>query len=144
MLKNALFFLLTFFVWNEACIAQWGGRGRIRTGVPTDSIRLSDPFVLADEATQTYYMTGTGGQLWKSRDLKRWDGPLTVAETTADSWMGARPMIWAAELHKYNGKYYYFLQQLYRLRTAHQGESACDRGGSHPEGAFTLWQHEAD
>jgi len=79
-----------------------------RTGVPTDSIRLSDPFILADEASQTYYMTGTGGQVWKSKDLRRWDGPMNVTRVNPDSWMGPRPMIWAAELHKYNGKYYYF------------------------------------
>lgn len=76
--------------------------------VPLDSIRLSDPCILADEATNMYYMTGTGGQLWKSPDLKIWEGPYTVAETSDIEWMGDRPMIWAAELHKYGGKYYYF------------------------------------
>lgn len=80
----------------------------IRTHVPTDSIRLSDPFILADKATQTYYMTGTGGLLWKSKDLKYWDGPYHVTQTDPHSWMGERPMIWAAELHQYQGKYYYF------------------------------------
>lgn len=81
---------------------------RIRKNVPTDSIRLSDPFVLADKATKTYYMTGTGGMMWKSKDLKRWEGPFQVAQTDPNSWMGPRPMIWAAELHKYKDKYYYF------------------------------------
>lgn len=79
-----------------------------RTNVPTDSIRLSDPCILADSATRTYYMTGTGGLLWKSPDLKRWEGPYRVAMTDPDSWMGPHPMIWAAELHAYKGKYYYF------------------------------------
>lgn len=79
-----------------------------RENVPTDSIRLSDPFVLADSATQTYYMTGTGGLMWKSKDLKLWSGPYRVAETDPKSWMGPRPMIWAAELYQYKGKYYYF------------------------------------
>lgn len=79
-----------------------------RTNVPTDSILLSDPFVLADKATMTYYMTGTGGMMWKSKDLKFWDGPYQVTATNPDSWMGRRPMIWAAELHQYGGKYYYF------------------------------------
>lgn len=79
-----------------------------RDSVPTDSIVLSDPCVLADQATQTYYMTGTGGLLWKSRDLQYWSGPYRVSETDSTSWMGPRPMIWAAELHQYQGKYYYF------------------------------------
>ncbi len=79
-----------------------------RTNVPIDSIVLSDPCILADAATRMYYMTGTGGMLWKSKDLRLWDGPYRVAETDPDSWMGPRPMIWAAELHAYKGKYYYF------------------------------------
>lgn len=79
-----------------------------RENIPTESIRLSDPFVLADEATHTYYMTGTGGLMWKSKDLKLWSGPYQVAQTDPKSWMGPRPAIWAAELHQYKGKYYYF------------------------------------
>lgn len=86
--------------------AQRGMRPRIN--VPLDSIVLSDPCILADKATMTYYMTGTGGLLWKSRDLRLWDGPYHVAKTDPKSWMGPRPMIWAAELHQYKGKYYYF------------------------------------
>jgi hypothetical protein len=80
----------------------------LREDVPLDSIRLSDPCILADKNTSAYYMTGTGGRLWKSKDLRKWTGPYTVTETDPDSWMGPRPMIWAAELHAYKGKYYYF------------------------------------
>ncbi len=81
---------------------------KARTNVPLDSIVLSDPCILADKSTMTYYMTGTGGMLWKSKDLRLWDGPYHVAKTDPQSWMGPCPMIWAAELHEYNGKYYYF------------------------------------
>lgn len=86
-------------------------QNRIRTvkkNVPRNSIRLSDPFILADEETSIYYMTGTGGLLWKSKDLEKWTGPFEVTDPDPDSWMGKNPMIWAAELHKYKGKYYYF------------------------------------
>ncbi len=79
-----------------------------RHDLPLDSIILSDPCILADSATMTYYMTGTGGKMWKSRDLKTWSGPFDVVETDTLSWMGKQPMIWAAELHRHNGKYYYF------------------------------------
>lgn len=79
-----------------------------KKNVPTDSIRLSDPAVLADQKTRTYYMTGTGGMMWKSRDLKLWDGPYNVVQIDSTSWMGPRPMIWAAELHQVGDKYYYF------------------------------------
>lgn len=80
----------------------------LREDVPLDSIRLSDPFILADKKTSTYYMTGTGGMLWKSKDLRQWTGPFRITKTDPASWMGPRPMIWAAELHYYQGKYYYF------------------------------------
>lgn len=79
----------------------------VRT-LPLDSIRLSDPCILADKPSGTYYMTGTGGLLWKSKDLKMWTGPFSVARPDTNSWMGKHPMIWAAELHAYKGKYYYF------------------------------------
>ncbi|MDE6629366.1 MAG: family 43 glycosylhydrolase, partial [Muribaculaceae bacterium] len=88
--------------------AQRRGVPQVRHDVPRDSIQLSDPAILADSATQTYYMTGTGGMLWKSRDLERWSGPYIVAQPDTASWMGRRPMIWAAELHRYDGRYYYF------------------------------------
>ena len=34
---------------------------KVRSNIPTDSIRLSDPAILADQKTKMYYMTGTGG-----------------------------------------------------------------------------------
>lgn len=73
-----------------------------------DSVILSDPCILADEASKSYYMTGTGGKLWKSKDLKVWEGPFTVAKQDTASWMGRNPAIWATEIHPYKGKYYYF------------------------------------
>lgn len=80
----------------------------VNYNVPRDSIYMSDPAILADDNTGLYYMTGTGGRLWKSKDLDFWDGPFTVAQPDTSSWMGTRPMIWAAEIHKYKDKYYYF------------------------------------
>lgn len=79
-----------------------------KENIPLDSIRLSDPCILADKNSSTYYMTGTGGLLWKSKDLRKWTGPYSVTKTDPTSWMGPNPMIWAAELHFYKGKYYYF------------------------------------
>lgn len=105
-MKHTLRPLLSALLLALATAAH--AQSKIYENVPTDSIRLSDPFVLADKATKTYYMTGTGGLLWKSKDLKRWSGPYKVANTDPGSWMGPRPMIWAAEIHPYNGKYYYF------------------------------------
>ncbi len=99
-----LLYLVLSFVFVSA--QRW--KPEVKENIPLDSIRLSDPCILADQLSQTYYMTGTGGLLWKSKDLKFWTGPFIVTKTDPDSWMGPRPMIWAAELHQYKGKYYYF------------------------------------
>lgn len=80
----------------------------VRKDVPLDSIRLSDPFILADRSTNSYYMTGTGGMLWKSANLRTWEGPYSVTQTDPSSWMGPKPMIWAAEIHHVKNRYYYF------------------------------------
>ncbi|RDV11496.1 glycoside hydrolase [Pontibacter diazotrophicus] len=101
-------FLLVFIVLSLAPAFSQNREPVIRVDVPLDSIRLSDPFILADKKTAMYYMTGTGGMLWKSKDLEKWTGPYKVAKTDPASWMGKNPMIWAAELHQYKGKYYYF------------------------------------
>lgn len=94
------------------CICNLFAQGKIdlrfRENMPLDSITLSDPAILADQQTQMYYMTGTGGEMWKSKDLKLWAGPYKVTQTDPKSWMGPNPQIWAAELHKYKGRYYYF------------------------------------
>lgn len=101
--------LLLFSTLMLQSVAVFGQPSRrVRKNVPLDSINLSDPCILADKNTNMYYMTGTGGMLWKSPDLKLWEGPYNVVQVNPDSWMGPRPMIWAAELHQYKGKYYYF------------------------------------
>jgi len=82
--------------------------GTMNSQVRLGDIRLSDPFILADAQTNSYYMTGTGGQLWKSSDLEWWTGPYDVVQHDPDSWMGEEPMIWAAEIHAYKGRYYFF------------------------------------
>lgn len=97
--------IIPFLAEDNAVHAQ---RLRYRENVPTDSIILSDPCILADSATHTYYMTGTGGLMWTSTNLQTWNGPRNVIEIDTTSWMGRRPQIWAAELHHYRGKYYYF------------------------------------
>lgn len=101
VLFGCLFFSL-FFSVRGGSLQQPG------KNVPLDSIKLSDPCVLADRQTGMYYMTGTGGMLWKSKNLKYWDGPYQVVQTDPRSWMGPKPMIWAAEIHPYQDKYYYF------------------------------------
>lgn len=100
-------FLLAAGMFLTAGIAN-GKTTDFKENIPLDSIVLSDPAILADAKTGMYYMTGTGGRMWKSKDLALWSGPYDVVQTDPTSWMGSHPAIWAAELHEHNGKYYYF------------------------------------
>lgn len=108
IMKKRVFTVLAGLLFSLLLSAQNRQPQEPRKNVPLDSIVLSDPFILADPKTAMYYMTGTGGMLWKSKDLKLWEGPYQVTKTDSNSWMGPRPMIWAAEIHPYKGKYYYF------------------------------------
>jgi hypothetical protein len=107
-MKNFWFILLGCLLFSVTLEAQEGGLPEVRKNVPLDSIVLSDPFILTDHKTNMYYLTGTRGALWKSKDLKLWDGPYQVTKTDPASWMGPNPMIWAAEIHAFKNKYYYF------------------------------------
>ncbi|MHA6247155.1 glycoside hydrolase family 43 protein [Pontibacter sp. CAU 1760] len=103
-----VFLIVAFLATGLAPVFSQNRPRVIKKDVSLDSIRLSDPAILADKKTGMYYMTGTGGMLWKSQDLEKWTGPFQVVRTDPNSWMGMNPMIWAAELHQYKGKYYYF------------------------------------
>lgn len=71
-------------------------------------IGLSDPFIMADARSQQYYMTGTGGGLWKSSDLEVWTYLGFPLQFNEAAWMGASPQVWASEIHCIDGKYYNF------------------------------------
>jgi len=105
---KTIYLTLVCLVISSTLQAQNRPFQRFRENIPLDSILLSDPAILADQNTKMYYMTGTGGKMWKSKDLKFWKGPFNVTQIDPNSWMGPQPQIWAAELHAYKGKYYYF------------------------------------
>jgi beta-xylosidase len=142
MIKRTLLIVALLFV-NMTWVSAQNPVPVLKENVPLDSIRLSDPFILADKKTATYYMTGTGGMLWRSKDLKKWTGPLKITKTDPESWMGKNPMIWAAELHHYKGKYYYFATFTNRaVKIDTVGENVIERRASHvlvsdrPEGPY--------
>ena len=72
--------------------------------VSLDEISMSDPFIYADEKTRTYYLTGTGGRLYKSPDLKMWTGPYPIIDLKG-TWMDGR-FVAAAEIHHIGDRYY--------------------------------------
>jgi hypothetical protein len=72
--------------------------------VSLDDLSMSDPFIYADEKSHTYYLTGTGGRLYKSKDLKMWTGPSSIIDLKG-TWMDGR-FVAAAEIHHIGDKYY--------------------------------------
>ncbi len=78
--------------------------------------RLRDPFILADQASQTYYLVTSSVKpadlkanavsVLTSTDLQMWTGPYPVFEIGPDFW--AQGHIWAPEMHRYGDKYYLF------------------------------------
>ncbi|MGB8320441.1 MAG: glycoside hydrolase family 43 protein [Ignavibacteriaceae bacterium] len=71
-----------------------------------DSMTMSDPYIFPDKKTHTYYLTGSGGNIYKSKDLKTWTGPYGAFDVTG-TWIEGIPFVAAAEIHEVNGKYYY-------------------------------------
>ena len=74
--------------------------------VPLAELSMSDPYILADPATKTYYLTSTGGRIYTSPDLQMWTGPYQAYDCTG-TWMEKSGGVAAAEIHYINGKYYY-------------------------------------
>ena len=66
---------------------------------------MSDPYIYPDEKSHTYYLTGTGGTLYKSKDLKMWTGPYPIIDLSG-TWMNGL-FVAAAEIHHIGNKYYY-------------------------------------
>jgi hypothetical protein len=73
--------------------------------VSLDEISMSDPYIYPDEKSRTYYLTGTGGRLYKSKDLKMWTGPYPIIDLTR-TWMDGH-FVAAAENHRIGNGYYY-------------------------------------
>ena len=77
-MKDVWLSLLSCLFFSLILKTQDRGVREVRKNIPLDSIVLSDPFILPDHKTNMYYMTGTGGMLWKSKELKFWEGPYKV------------------------------------------------------------------
>lgn len=77
------------------------------TGTVTlDDLSMSDPYILADEASRTYYLTGSGGSIYTSKDLNNWTGPYGAYDVTG-TWMQGIKFVAAAEIHHIKDHYYY-------------------------------------
>lgn len=75
--------------------------------VSVDTMNLANPFVMYDGNNDIYYMTGDGGKMWRSGDMRVWEGPFDVLRTSPASWVGADAVVSSPEIHQYKGRYYY-------------------------------------
>lgn len=75
--------------------------------VAIDTMDIRNPFITYDNNANVYYMTGDGGYVWKSSDMRMWLGPYNVLNHDTASWLGATPVIKSPEIHKVANKYYY-------------------------------------
>ena len=82
------------------------GAGQQSQPVPFDSLSMSDPFIYPDQDTKTYYLTGSGGRLYKSKDLKTWESVPGQITDLSGTWMQGN-FVAAPEIYKIGDKYYY-------------------------------------
>ncbi len=78
---------------------------QVRT-VHFNELSMSDPFIYPDPETKTYYLTSSGGRMYKSKDLAQWEGPYNIIDLSG-TWCEQAGFVAAAEIHKI-GKYYYY------------------------------------
>ena len=123
--------------------ARMAEMNRVRT-VPFEELSMSDPYILADEATKTYYLTSSGGRMYKSADLKTWTGPYDIIDIKG-LWLERAGFAAAAEIHKIGDYYYYagtwsdhsdLIQQVPRRYNVPHNQTYLLRSKS-PEGPFT-------
>ena len=92
----------------------------VRSNLALSDFYAHDPFILADKANKTYYLytamgprqspTGRAGVIvYKSADLKSWEGPHVVFTVPDGLWANPADGAWAPEVHPYRGKFYLFV-----------------------------------
>ena len=77
----------------------------IRT-VHFNDLAMSDPYIYAEPSSKTYYLTSSGGRMYRSKDLVMWEGPYNIIDIKG-LWLEKAGFAAAAEIHKI-GKYYYY------------------------------------
>src|ERR1035438_878371 len=78
-------------------------------------IPLQDPYVLADQATQTYFLyvdapsAGVSGVgVYRSKNLRDWTGPTKVYTVPNGGWADPGGGATAPEVHLHAGRYFLF------------------------------------
>jgi hypothetical protein len=112
-----LLFLLILPVRFPAAQAPPSSIATPRSNLALSDFYAHDPFILADLPTRTYYLyTAIGPRqspdghagvvVYKSTDLKSWQGPHLVFSVPDGIWANPADGAWAPEVHRYHGKLY--------------------------------------
>jgi len=138
---------LIFFATN--CL----GTQLVRTDefpLTLDNINIRDPFIHADASTETYYLyaqtgnrkdgrgSGAGVEVYRSRDLVRWNEPELVFKRPDEFWGGEE--IWAPEMHKLGKQYYLFVS----LNGREGGRGTQILRANSPAGPFEVFSPKAN
>ena len=120
----------------------------IRT-VHFNDLAMSDPYIYAEPSNRTYYLTSSGGRMYRSKDLVMWEGPYNVIDIKG-LWLEKAGFAAAAEIHKI-GKYYYYagtwsdhsdlIQQVPRRYNVPHNQTYLLRSET-PEGPYTSFAVE--
>lgn len=109
-----------------------------------EEIQIRDPFVLPVARERLYYLYGTtdpfpcteqpgiGFDVYRSRDLRTWEGPFPAFRPPAGFW--ATHHFWAPEVHAWRGRYYMFAS--FKAANAFRGTQVLV--ADHPLGPFAL------
>ena len=81
-------------------------QGKAVERVAIDTMHLRNPYIMYDKRSDSYYMTGDGGLLWRSGDMHVWQGPYSVMQFDARSWTGETPEVTSPEIHRHKDKFY--------------------------------------
>lgn len=143
-----VFFLLGCILFDF--VFTFAGCAEDQYPLLTQDIRIRDPFVYADAATQTYYMVaqtgnkigkneaGLGVEVYTSQDLKRWSEPILVFKRPKDFWGGKE--IWAPEMHRIGDWFYLFVT--FDGRQGGRGTQILR--AQKPEGPFVVFSENAN
>ncbi|GAB3425905.1 glycoside hydrolase family 43 protein [Niabella aquatica] len=111
-----LYSICLLSVLFSACVKKWGEQPesivdpvKIEYPIPLDQIQGRDPFVLADPASNTYYLTFNNQphfRMYSSKDLENWKDEGYVFSANADFW--GKQDFWAPDLYIHQGRFYIF------------------------------------
>ncbi|MBD1420597.1 glycoside hydrolase family 43 protein [Sphingobacterium chuzhouense] len=115
-MKVFLFNIYFLSILFSACDTQWGeypesiiDTVKVAYPIPIEQLQGRDPFVFADEVSETYYLTFNNQphfRMYSSKDLENWKDEGYIFSAGADFW--GKQDFWAPDLYKYQNKFYIF------------------------------------